>query len=122
MHYTELRIYQRASQLRDELFKEIEPVLNQWEIPEIKQVIRSSASIVANIVEGHSRRFYPKDFYRFLVISLGSSDETQVHIEALFAKKYLSKEKQDYFKTHYRYLSIKILNLMNHLKKRHKFK
>lgn len=88
MHYKELNIYKIALQLQNELLNELSDVLKNWRIPEINQVIRSSSSVRSNIVEGHSRKYYPKDYYRFLCISMGSSDETANHIILLVQKKF----------------------------------
>ena len=118
MHYGDLRIFKLSAELRDELYKELSQIQFGWKIEDIKQALRSSSSISSNIVEGYSRRFYPKDFVHFLNISLGSSDETQNHISALGQKGLLSQEKAAYFLNRYKTLSIQTLNFFNYWRKK----
>lgn len=87
MKLEELRIYQFATHSRKEVHKEVGEIPNQWSIPDVDQLLRSSSSVSANIAEGFSRGFYPKDYLRFLVYALGSSDETKNHIHTLAEDK-----------------------------------
>ena len=118
MHYTDLLIYQISVKLRDELHEELNKIPFGWKIEDVDQAKRSSSSAVSNIVEGYSRRFYTKDFIKFLIISLGSSDETQNHIGSLNKQNLLTKEKTAYFKNRYKTLSIKIVNYINYQRKK----
>ncbi len=122
MHFNDLRIYQIAISLEKEVFNIVIKIPYSWNIEQIDQIKRSSSSISTNIIEGWNRRFYPRDFLRFLAISLGSSDETQHHIRILFDKNYISKDIFDRLSNEYKNLSIKILNFINYLKKKHKIK
>jgi len=119
MHYKDLRIYQLAKKLQNELYKELIQIPHYWRIPEIGQAIRSSSSATSNIVEGHSRKYYPKDYYRFLNISMSSSDETQNHVDEIHQKNLMDLNKSEYFQTNYKYLAIKTLKLMNLIKSRY---
>jgi four helix bundle protein len=56
------------------------------------QIRRASISIMANIAEGFGRRTN-KEFANFLVISHGSTAETQSHLYIALDLNYLSKEK-----------------------------
>jgi four helix bundle protein len=47
-----------------------------------KQIVRSSASVGANIAEGYGR-FKGKEYARFLQISLGSANETDYWLRLL---------------------------------------
>jgi four helix bundle protein len=120
MHFEELRIYQIAVRLEAELFKHIGNIPKGYKIEQVDQITRSSSSVSANIVEGWNRRFYPRDFIRFLSIALGSSDETQHHLIILYNKKCIMELVYQEFRNEYKNLSIKILNLINHLRKKHK--
>ena len=113
MNIEDLKIYQIASQLRKEINQNIP---DDWKVDNIRQIKRASASIAANITEGFGRKYYKKDFLRYLSISIGSSDECQNHVRALFEAGYLSKEKSDYFQKRFRDLSIKIVNYRNCIK------
>ena len=117
MNYRDLRIYQIAKKLQNELYKELIRIPRYWQIPEVDQAIRSSSSATSNIVEGYGRKYYPKEFYRFLDFSMSSSDETQNHVEELFEKKLMQSGMSEYFQINYKYLAIKTLNFMNKIKK-----
>ena len=116
MHYKDLRIYKLANKLRQELYEELIKIPRYWSIKEVGQAIRSSSSSVSNIVEGSGRKFYQKEFFRFLSMSMASSDETQDHVSALGSKKHLSAEKAKYFEFNYQSLSVQTLNMMNTIK------
>lgn len=117
MHFNELRVYKIATQLEKELF----PIVDKlpWYIEQVEQIKRSSSSISANIAEGFGRRFYPKDYIRFLTIALGSSDETQHHLNILYNKKCIDKKTFKFYLNQYKNLSIKILNFINYLRRKH---
>jgi four helix bundle protein len=119
MHYEDLRIYKLAKKLRDELHEELKTIPHYWSIEDVGQALRSSSSSVSNIVEGHGRKFYPKDNYRFLGMSMASSDETQNHIIALTSNGHMSEVKGKYFKTKYKTLSIQTLNYMNWIRQKY---
>ena len=118
MFYKELYVYQIAVELETGLFRLLSIIPLDWKIEQIKQIKRSSSSISANIVEGYGKRYYPKDFIRFLYISLGSSDETQHHLRILYNKQCINQERFQYFEKKYHNLSVKILNLIKYLKKK----
>jgi four helix bundle protein len=118
MELKDLRIYQIASRLRQEVYQETSHVQHNWKNDDVKQIKRAAASVAANIAEGYSRKYYNKDLIRFLSIALGSSDECQNHIIALFENGYISKEKTDYFKKNFKDLSIRILNFRNFIYKK----
>ena len=115
----ELRIYKISVKLRREIYKEVSLIPNNWAISDIQQIKRSASSVSANISEGYGRRFYPKDFIRFLSIAIGSSDETQNHIQTLFDDGYFTKERFEYFYKSYKDLSIRIVNYRNYHRKKH---
>ncbi len=121
MRYKDLRIYKLASRLRKELYQELISIPHHWNIKEVGQAIRSSSSSVSNIVEGFGRKFYQREFFRFLNISMASSDETQDHIIALKIKGHLNRSKADYFENKYKTLSIQTLNMMNTIRTNEKF-
>lgn len=117
MDFQDLRIYQLAEELQLELSRALRKGKYDWKIPEVDQVARSSSSIMANIVEGYGRKSYPKDYTRFLVIAMGSSDETQNHISLLKQKKCIKNDRAESLAHKYKSLSVKILNLISFIKK-----
>ena len=122
MHYKKLRVYQLAEYLQSELYKELIHIPHYWTINEVDQAIRSSSSITSNIVEGHGRRFYPKDYFRFLSIAMASSDETQSHIITINKKGFISDLRFNYYLNKYKTLSIQLLNFMTWLRKKYHIK
>ncbi|MBN2096601.1 four helix bundle protein [Candidatus Peregrinibacteria bacterium] len=121
MNYKNLRIYQLANKLRKELYQELIVIPHYWNIKEVGQAISSSSSSVSNIVEGFGRKFYQKEFFRFLDMSMASSDETQDHVTALGIKGHLDQIRADYFENGYKTLAIQTLNMMNVIRKNEKF-
>ncbi len=60
--------------------------LPKYEMYELgSQLRRSSDSVNSNIVEGHGRRKYKKDFIKFLTYSHASNDETVNHLKKIKA-------------------------------------
>lgn len=49
----------------------------------ILQIKRASKSIPANIAEGFGKRYFEKEFKRYLKIAIGSSDEVITHLRVL---------------------------------------
>jgi len=50
----------------------------------VSQIKRASKSVPANIAEGYAKRKYGKEFKRFLLIALGSSDEVVTHLRIIY--------------------------------------
>ncbi len=115
----ELVVYKIAFQSAKEIDGRCRKISFHWTIPEVSQVIRSSSSVAANITEGFGKRFYPKLLIHYLNIALGSSDETQNHLHLLNAKGYIDEDELSYYSGSYKNLSVRILNWINYLKKRH---
>ncbi len=120
MHLNELNIYRIAVKLRNEIHQKMNLISNYQHIDDIRQIRRSSASVPANIAEGFGRRFYPKDFGRFLVIALGSNEEGKSHIGSLQNNGQISKEEAVYFSKNIRDLSVRISNLIKTNKEKYK--
>lgn len=118
MHYTDLLIHKIALKLSGEIFILLKDRRKSENRKIINQIIESSESTDSNIIEGWSRRFYPKEFIRFLEMSLGSSDEAQGHILRLFNRTIINSLEKDKFFKEYKDLSIRILNFINYLKKK----
>lgn len=59
-------------------------ILPKYELYELgSQLRRSSDSVITNIVEGYGRSVYKNEYYRFLVFSHASNDETINHLEKI---------------------------------------
>ena len=82
--YRDLEIYKISKDLAIKIHA-ITLTLPKFEVyEEGSQIRRSSKAVTAAIVEGYGRRFYKKDFTKFLIISITECDETIVHLDFLF--------------------------------------
>lgn len=100
MSYKNLEIWQLAREIALEVHKMTLDELPKFEMYETGQQIRRSAkSTRVNIVEGYGRKRYQNEFYKFLIYSLGSNDETIDHLEELWETGSL-KDKNIYDSVH----------------------
>ena len=117
MNFSDLKVYNIGLRLVKEIQTLVDSGSKLRYLKETQQLIRSAASVPANIAEGFAKKVYPKDFIRFLNIALGSSDETQCHIAVLYINNNISQKDYEYFLNQYKNLSIKILNLIKAIRK-----
>ncbi|MEH2246378.1 MAG: four helix bundle protein [Nostoc sp.] len=96
--FQELRVYQLAERLADDIWK----IVNGWEsLPQDtvgKQIIRSADSIGANIAEGVGRGSY-QDNRRFIRIARGSLYETQHWLRRAYSRNLLTEQQVDALKS-----------------------
>ncbi|MBU1018095.1 four helix bundle protein [Patescibacteria group bacterium] len=114
----DLVIYKIALDLAIEIADLVKRIPYNWSIVEAGQILRCSSSVHSNIAEGFSHRFYLKQFIRYLNIALGSSDEAQNHLQKLRNSNHLNIEVTDNYIKRYKNLSVRILNLINYLRKK----
>lgn len=79
---TDLQIYQDSLTL----FSELVVFLKNFPYSELdlkRQCKRAAQSISANIAEGFAKKKSEKEFKRYLIIALGSSDEMMSHMRIL---------------------------------------
>ena len=90
--YRDLRIYQRSYQSALEVHRLTLkfPAFERRELG--SQLRRASSSIAINIAEGYGRKKSPEDFKRFLVMALGSCDETSVLLDFSRDLNYLDEK------------------------------
>lgn len=83
MSYRNLDIYKMAFDLFTKTHK-ASFLLPKYELYELgSQLRRSSDSVITNIIEGYGRSVYKNEYYRFLVFSHASNDETINHLEKI---------------------------------------
>ena len=87
MDVTELRVYKDSL----EAFPFIEEIIA--ELPEElfdtkRQILRSSKSIAPIIAEGFGKRRSQKEFYRYVIDTMSSSDETITHLRTIALSKF----------------------------------
>ena len=90
--YRKLEIYERSYRLALELHEITKRFPESERYDLTSQIRRASKSIPTNIAEGYGRQS-KEEFKRFLRISLGSCNETQVHLDFCKDLKYIELEK-----------------------------
>ena len=115
----DLIIYQISLKLTKEIYELTDKIPHYWQHKDVDQVRRSSSSVPSNISEGFGQRFYEKKYLHYLNIAIGSSDETQNHLQLLFIKNLITEQQKNDYLRRYKNLSVRILNLINYQKKKH---
>lgn len=110
--FKDLKVYQIALRLEIQV-REIANKLPKSEYKLKSQILNSSRSVRANIVEGYGRKRYQAELCKFLTYSKASSDETQVHLDVIFSYKYVDKKQYPAIIKDYENLSVRILNFID---------
>lgn len=79
---TDLEVYNEANRLLSKLYAFIDKA-PKIELDLEWQIKRAAKSISANIAEGFGKRHFGKEFKRYLLNALGSSDEVISHLRTL---------------------------------------
>lgn len=79
---TDLNVYGEANRLLPKLYEFLK-ILPKSELDLEWQIKRAAKSISANIAEGFGKRHFGKEFRRYLLNALGSSDEVISHLRTL---------------------------------------
>ncbi len=87
MNVTELRIYQNAMKLLPKVY-ELARQLPASELKLRSQLCNSAKAISAQISEGFAKKDSQAEFKRFLLMALGSSDETTTHLQQIQILKF----------------------------------
>jgi four helix bundle protein len=95
--YKDLKVYQLAYKLAMEIFELSKSFPKEEKYSLTDQIVRSSRSVPANIVEGWMKRLYVKMFISKMNDSLGESGETEVWLNFSLDCGYITKEKHQYF-------------------------
>jgi len=77
--FRELKVWQKAHEMVLKIYRATKLFPEEEKYGLTAQIRRSSASVPANIVEGH-KRGSSKDFSRFLNLAEGSLEETKYHM------------------------------------------
>ncbi len=118
--YKDLEVYQLAMKLMAEIHMMSLNELPKFEMyEEGSQIRRSSKSIVSNIVEGFGRRYYKKEFIRFLTYAVASCDETKGHLEMLYETGSITKEIFNSLIEEYKNLGRKLYNFRKSVIEQH---
>lgn len=109
-HYEDLKVFQRAYQVSLEVHKlSLKlPKIEQFALAD--QVRRSSKSVCANIAEGYGRQRQSKiEFKRFIMIAIGSAEETSLWLKYAGDLEYVSRELIEHLRAEY----IEILRMLH---------
>ena len=107
----DLDVFKRSYRLALEAHKDSVAMLSRDGRELASQLRRTSKSIPTNIVEGFAKRKSPKEYTRFLGISLASCDEIFVHLDFAHDLGYFPQEKYDYYKKEYTIVGKQLTNL-----------
>ena len=91
--YKDLKVYEKSYNLAIELYKEMSSLPQEERYGLISQIKRAATSIPLNIAEGYGKRMNVKEFKRFLMMSIGSSDEVKVLLDFCKDLGYMPPEK-----------------------------
>jgi len=92
--YRDLEVFQKAYQFALEIHRLSQDFPDFERFSLTRQIRESSKSIAVNIAEGYGKRILSgKEFKRFLLMSIGSCDETKVWLDFVKDLNYLSSEK-----------------------------
>ena len=102
----DLQVFQRAYALSLEVHRAslALPRIEQFALAD--QIRRASKSIVVNLAEGYAKRVYSQaEFKRFLLMSLGSSDEMQIWSRYVADLGYIETQQAQRWQTEYQQIS-----------------
>lgn len=110
---TDLDVYNETNRLLPNLYEFLK-ALPRSEIDLEWQLKRAAKSIPANIAEGFGKRHFGKEFKRYLLNALGSSDEVISHLRTLSLIKPELSEQINLLIDNYKLLSKRINALHKH--------
>lgn len=114
--FNDLKVYQIAYQLTGKIELLVRQLPRSESFRHTDQILRSSRSIVANIVEGFGRKQLKGDFMKFLNYAMASCDETQAHLNLIYSSGLIQKEEYINLIKQYKNLSVRLLNFINSIK------
>ncbi len=100
--FEDLEVFQRAYKISLEIHRQsLEfPQREQYGLGE--QIRRASKSICANIAEGYAKqRYSSKEFKRYVMIAVGSSDEMRVWLRYCLDLEYITEDTWKYWRDEY---------------------
>jgi len=111
--FEDLKVYKLAMGLAVDIEKMTRALPGSELFRYTDQILRSSRSIVANIVEGYGRKFFKKDFIRFLTFALASCDETQAHASMIYASGLMNNDLYRNLNKKCKDISVRLQNFIN---------
>ena len=117
--FEDLEVFKRAYRISLEVHRTSLgfPAVEQYALGD--QVRRASKSICANLAEGFARQGrMPKDFRRYLMIAMGSSDEMRVWSRYCFDLGYIDEATWRYWRDEYQEIAKMLSGLMKSISHR----
>ena len=93
MGYEELRVYERSYRSALAIYRLGTGFPKEELYGLTSQIRRAATSIPLNIAEGYAKRGSQKEFKRYLMMALGSSDEMQVLLSFVKDLGYIEEER-----------------------------
>jgi four helix bundle protein len=109
----DLQVFQRAYAISLDVHRAslAWPQIEQYALAD--QVRRASKSICVNLAEGFAKRAYSQaEFKRFLLMSLGSSDEMQIWSRYIADLGYVDEQQSGRWQAEYREISAMLNGLL----------
>ncbi len=104
--FEKLDVFQRAYRVSLVIHKISQKLPKHEQFSLAKQLRDASKSICANIVEGVAKQFYSKpEFKRYLLIALGSSDETRMWLRYCYDLGYIDENQWQEWRDEYQQIS-----------------
>ena len=115
-NFTDLAVWQKARELKKEIFELLKnfPLNEKYRLSD--QLLRAARSIISNIAEGHGRFTY-KDQVHFCIQARGSLSETRNHLIDAFDCGYIAESHLKYFELKIDEVGKLINGYINHLRK-----
>ena len=99
--YRDYEVYKLSYQFALEIHRMTMKLSKEIQFDLADQVRRASKSIPTNFAEGFGRKKSQKVFRKFLLFSIGSNDETLVHLDFLKDLDYIDEKQYLYFRDNY---------------------
>lgn len=82
LNVTDLKVYQESLKILPQVYQLLEKIPKS-EMDSIFQIKRAAKAIPAIIAEGFAKKNSSKEFRRYLLIAIGSSDEIVTHLKVI---------------------------------------
>jgi len=104
--FEKLEVFKRAYRISLVIHKASKKFPRDEQFLLADQIRRASKSVCANIVEGVAKQFHSKaEFKRFLLISIGSSDEVRMWVRYCYDLEYIDQKTWQEWRDEYQEIS-----------------
>ena len=104
--FEDLQVFQKAYGISLEIHKKTLGFPKEEQFALADQIRRASKSICANLAEGYGKQAHSsKEFKRYILIAIGSSDEMRVWLRYCLDLKYISETEWKQWRDAYQQIS-----------------